>query len=300
MLVAEEKLKSTKFEDCTEFRSHFRVQPFLCRHRLADHELFTNEALHRLATKAGNGWGSAPRRKFLREATAPGFLVVTGRGPVRWGSSEFHDTLDRAFADLSRCNVRLKITGVDEHEGYRELLHECTREFSELTGIDFNRNYGPGLATLFIASPHETTPYHIDEEENFLLQLRGTKQALIFDGNDRTVVTERDLEQFWFGRCFIERHPTSRYQTFHLAAGDALFNPPFFPHLMTSGAQASVSLSLAYQRRCFPVAEVHRMNAYLRKMGLRPSAPGRHPTLDAIKSQTVRRTLWLKKSVLGG
>ena len=85
-----------------------------------------------------------------------------------------------------------------------------------------------------------------------------------------------------------------------LKAGYGVHNPPFFPHKVNNGESFSVSLSLGFERRRFPEAEVHRMNSYLRKFGMKPSAPGRYPAADTLKSGVMRSALAAKRAVLGG
>ncbi len=286
--------ESVPFLPCDGFQRCFPDQPFRVEHTLAQHELLSLPALLRLARKAGNA--SAGRKGMVREENPPGFLVVNGQS-IRWGTPEFHRTLEEAFEDLEHSNLRLKLSTVNQYDGYRDLLAQCRDALSELTGVDFSRDMNGGIATIFVASPHETTPYHIDEEVNFLLQIHGTKEVKLFDGNDRAIVPQRALEDFWFGHSFIAQVPGSSYQTFHLAPGVGVYQPPFFPHLITSGAQPSVSLSLPFQRRKFPEAEVHRMNAYLRRYGWKPNPPGVHPAVDELKSRFIRNALTVKRAV---
>jgi hypothetical protein len=288
----------SKFVPSQEFRHSFDTKPFLFEHNLAQHELLSLQALYRLAKKAG-GRTNKPRRKgIVREEMVPGFLVVKGR-PVRWGSADFEKALDRAFENPEQSSMRMKMSAVNQYEGYRELMDECRQSLSEVTGVDFTRNYNHGIATIFIAAPDETTPYHIDEEVNFLLQIQGLKRVRLFDGNDRKIVSDKDLEEFWFGRSFIDQVPGSSFQTFDISPGKGVFQPPFFPHLITTGPMLSVSLSFPFTRLRFPEAEVYRMNAYLRKYGFKPSRPGAHPAVDTLKSQFIRRALNLKRKVRG-
>ena len=41
---------------------------------------------------------------------------------------------------------------------------------------------------IFVSSPGSVTPYHIDPERNFLLQVRGNKTMHMFDGSDRSLL----------------------------------------------------------------------------------------------------------------
>ncbi len=286
------------FSPSNDFLRSFDTRPFLFRHNLSQNELFTFPALYGLAKKAANSENRRARKVMVRQPTTPGFLIVNGRS-LRWGSPEFHQALGKAFEQFETSNVRLKLTAVHEYDGYRELLAECTRNLSELTGVDFSRHYDRGIATFFISSPHETTPYHIDQEVNFLLQIHGCKQVYLFDGEDRDIVSQKDLEEFWFGRSFIQQIPGSSCQTFDIGPQQGVFNPPFFPHIVKTGPQPSVSLSLGFSRLHFPVAEVHRMNAYMRKLGCEPSSPGRNPGRDHLKSVVIRHAVSLKRSLMG-
>ena len=50
-----------------------------------------------------------------------------------------------------------------------------------------------------MTSPNATTPYHIDHEPNFLMQVHGEKDICLFDQNDREVLSEADIERFYCG-----------------------------------------------------------------------------------------------------
>ena len=52
-------------------------------------------------------------------------------------------------------------------------------------------------AFIFITSPGSVTPYHIDPEHNFLLQVHGSKTVRMLDGSDRDVLSDRELEGFY-------------------------------------------------------------------------------------------------------
>ncbi len=280
------------------FSRCFDTRPFLFRHDLSQRELFALPVLYNLAKKAANSEVKPTRKKIVRQPTTPGFLIVEGR-PLRWGSPEFHRALADAFEHFDTSKFRLKLTAVHEYDGYRELLAECTRSLSELTGVDFSRHYDRGIATFFISSPEETTPYHIDQEANFLLQIHGVKQVCLFDGEDRNIVSQKDLEAFWFGRSFIQQIPGSSCQRFDIGPRQGVFNPPFFPHIVKTGPHPSVSLSLGFTRLRFPEAELHRMNAYMRKLGWEPKPPGINPSRDRFKSVVIRSAVAVKRSVMG-
>ena len=54
-------------------------------------------------------------------------------------------------------------------------------------------------AYIFISSPGSVTPFHFDDEHNFLLQVRGSKTMHMWDARDPNVVTYQALERAYNG-----------------------------------------------------------------------------------------------------
>lgn len=50
---------------------------------------------------------------------------------------------------------------------------------------------------ILISSPQRITPYHMDSETNFSLQVSGDKWFHVFDQTDRTLMAEREREDFF-------------------------------------------------------------------------------------------------------
>jgi hypothetical protein len=271
------------------FAAHFDQQPFLFKHALHEHELFSMPALKNLA---------------LRMAASPspqGFFVRAGSwsGP-RWGTAEFRRDLERDFDNIDTSQMRLKLTRIHNEPGYREVLQSCMRELSELTGADKFRNYFDPFATLFVSSPGEITPYHVDAETNCLLQLRGEKAMYVFDGNDRELLGWQELENYFGGGAQVHLRPDQegRGREFELRPGWAIHNPPLFPHWVQNGPFASVSLSISLNH-VRSAGDVLHANYYLRKIGVDPEPPRGTRPADAVKialARTVRTSKrFLKK-----
>ena len=139
-------------------------------------------------------------------------------------------------------------------------------------------------AFVFISSPGSVTPYHIDHEYNFLLQIRGTKQMSIFD---RSVLAEEALERFYRGEhrnlVFDESKPALG-RTFELKPGEGVHVPVNAPHYVKNGPEASVSFSITFRtpegdRR----SSVYRVNERMRSLGISPRPVGQTPLLDRAK-----------------
>lgn len=279
-----------------DFARSLDREPFLFSHNLSRSHLFSREALKLLVERIG---ALPPKNPKTGRTITRGFFYMKDSGNLEWGSPEFQAALNRAYDNIDLCGARIKLSSIHQVDAYAEVLAECIADLSQTTGVDFGRRFNRAIATLFITSPGEFTPYHIDQEVNFLLQIAGEKEVNVFDGSDRNVVTPQQLEGFWTGKHFIEQKENSTPKIFNLQPGYGVHHPSFFPHNVRVGKQVSVSLSLGFQRAQFTEAEVYLINAYLRKVGLHPTPPGVHRGLDAVKSAIARPTVRAKNAVLG-
>jgi len=280
----------------TELSTSVDKMPFLFRHNLSGNELFSRASIKGLIERVG---ALPPRSQVTGRAVTRGFFIKEGLGSLEWGSAKFQEALNEAYDHIDLSGSRIKLSSIHQFEEYAELLASCVTNLSDATGVDFNRRFSRAIATLFISSPGEFTPYHIDQEVNFLLQIEGQKEVQVYDGSDRTVVTPTQLEGFWTGRHFIEPKPDSKPKTFVMTEGYGVHHPSFFPHTVRVGDRMSVSLSLGFQRAHFTEAEVSLLNAYLRKLGLNPRPPGVNRGVDAFKSAIARPTVMAKNAILG-
>lgn len=280
----------------TEFSNSVDREPFLFRHNLSGHELFSRSALKALIERIGS---LPPRSSRTGRPVTRGFFIMKDVGNLEWGSPEFQVALNKAYDDIDLSGARIKLSSIHQIDSYAEVLANCVTNLSDATGVNFSRRFSRAIATLFITSPGEFTPYHIDQEVNFLLQIAGKKEVNVFDGSDRTIVTPLQLEGFWTGKHFIEEKPNSTPKKFMLEPGYGVHHPSFFPHNVRVGNEMSVSLSLGFQRAQFTEAEVYLLNAYLRKIGLHPTPPGINRGLDAVKSAVARPTIRAKNAILG-
>ena len=269
----------------TLFSTGFDRKPFLFSHELHKHELLGFPALQKLA------------EKISREEKPRGFFRLSGDVLEKdWGSSKFQKALNEAFANIEESKMRMKLSHIHSEPGYGELLARCTRELSNLTSVDLTRDYRDPLATLFITSPGEVTPFHIDSEANFLLQIYGTKTVHIFDASDRELLEWSEIENYWHGDGHIRfrKEMQSRASQFELKPGLGVHNPVHCPHWVQNGPSPSVSLSLGFSRLRSPEDVLH-VNYFLRKIGITPTPPGQNPRVDGVKSVIVNHARSIKR-----
>jgi hypothetical protein len=260
----------TYFQPEPEFSECFKRKPFLFFHNLDSNDLFTTKSVEKLA------------EIWSLDNTKTGFFYLD-RKFREWGSEDHKAGLLEAFrhSDLSR--MRMKLSFIHTQPAYGEILETCTQELSQLTGVDLRKDYRAPLETLFLSSPNEFTPYHIDSEDSFLLQIQGNKTIYIFDGSDSEILNGLDIERYWSQNEIAFREEIrSRGVKFEMKAGTGVHIPQHFPHMVESGPISSISLSIGYEPVTFD-RDLFRVNHQLRKLGINPTPPGKSKVIDNTK-----------------
>jgi hypothetical protein len=141
-------------------------------------------------------------------------------------------------------------------------------------------------AFVFISSPGAVTPYHMDPEWNFLLQVRGRKRMTVFPC-DPDVVSEEELERFYRGahrNMVFQEDYNKKAMEFDLHPGDGVHVPVTWPHWVQVGSEVSVSFSITFQTRELERrGTLYALNHDLRARGRSPSPVGRSPWRDALR-----------------
>jgi hypothetical protein len=186
---------------------------------------------------------------------------------------------------------------------YGELFERGLKEIKEIAGDGVDRHIRQEDIIIFVTSPKRVTPYHIDRECNFLLQISGTKTLHVFDRDDRDILPEEEIERFWAvdnNAPVFRPEYQDRATSYKLMPGNGVHIPVNFPHWLQNDDNISVSLSVNFQFLDSMRANVYRTNYYLRKLGLQPSNPGLHSTRDAAKSFAMSCALAARRLVRGG
>ncbi len=269
------------------FTTQFNRAPFMIGHHLADHRLFNLARLIELS-------------QFLPEKSVEynsGELPVSQDPTLtpRNGLS-IADTIAR----IEQCSSWMVLKNVEQDPEYRDVLYDCLDEMKPL--VD---RVAPGMrvrqAFIFISSAGSVTPFHIDPENNFLLQIRGSKRVQLFDAEDRMVMTEEQLEKFFTGAHrnmpYLPEFE-SRGAWYELNPGDGLHFPVAAPHWVKNGSEVSISFSITFQTDSSQRRQsLHRWNNSLRRIGLTPRSVGRSECVDAIKFAAIRCGRLAKKLI---
>ena len=275
--------------DPHRFHERFDRQPFLVRHRLTEHPLF-----------------ALPRLIELSRALPEGLVEYNaGDVPVSLDPARTPRTglsIEETIRRIEECRSWMVFKNVERDPEYRALLDTCldqVREHSEPGWPGMGRREG----FIFVSSPGSVTPYHMDPEHNFLLQIRGQKQVSLFDGEDRALLSERELEKFYANghrNLVFDDANQQKAQVFTLTPGDGLYFPVTWPHWVKNGPQVSISFSITFRTTSSDRREVlYRVNERLRRVGIRLPPVGQSDLIDGAKYRAFR-TLSRAHHLLGG
>ena len=257
----------------TDFREQFDRAPFLIEHNLADHPLLQLPRLIELAS-------ALPAESVEYNA---------GDIPVNQDPALTPHTglsVDETLRRIERCNSWMVLKYVGQEPEYRQLLDSCLDQIQPV--VD---DICPGMterkAFIFVSSPGAVTPYHVDFEYNFLLQIRGEKDITVFDAFDRSLLSEVQRERFVSGapRNLVFRDQfADKGTTFHLKPGTGVHVPLTSPHWVKVGPSVSISFSITFQSRVSDKRiGAHSTNALLRRLGMSPVEVGQSEMRDAMK-----------------
>jgi len=265
--------------DC--FQPDFNRKPFPFFHGLAGHPLFQLPRLLELA--------KVTRRDRPRDLYYDAGPDI--RPDQRWdqmGPKPF--MVEEALHRIETCGAWVTLHQAQEDPEYGALFHECMREFEHLTGVDFTKVMRVEDALIFVTSPKRVTPYHIDRECNFLLQIRGEKNLYVFDRDDREVLPVTEVERFWAvdnNAAVYKLQFQSRATTYRLVPGNGVHIPVNNPHWVQNDDNVSISLSVNFTFNDWERANVHRANFLLRKLGISPRPPHQSAVVDATKNVVI-------------
>ena len=263
------------------FRERLNRAHFAFRHRLAGHPLFELPRLIELCER-------------IRKSDRPGGLAVFGAGSGSPRGRPIEAACERDLADLigelPTGDKRLRLSGAQHYDDdYRALHDQILSEIDKLSGFGLRGEIGWSSMTILLSSPEMVTPYHMDHQSNLLFQITGHKKICIFDPNDRQVLTEAAIEEYYGGDKHGAEYQDSlqgKGADYELIPGAAVHNPPLGPHWVKNGTDVSVSMSINYSlRESEHRARVYQVNRYLRRLGLAPLPPGRSSLRDWMKRQ---------------
>lgn len=247
------------------------------RHHLAGHPLFQRESLIEL----GRRLEAVGRiRTHSSEAYAG---TAFNHAPLLYPNSR---SAAETLAGIRSAQAWLSLLNVQTDELYRTLVDEVLDDVKPaVDAVDAGMSYRGGW--IFVTSPRTVTPFHIDKEHNFIVQIQGRKRLYVWEPDDRQTVSEagRDLFHFNHSRDLVvwDESARARAHVFDLEPGMGAYMPSTSPHLVENGDEPSVTASFTYYtdstRRN---ARLHALHQGLRARGRTPQPVGAQPLRDAM------------------
>lgn len=218
-------------------------------------------------------------------------------GPVsvvdRWEKGlRARSDLQETISNIADNNSLVILKHVEQDPVFAPYFQRFLGLVVEFCGPEMRDDVSVGEVLILISSPNRVTSYHIDAETNFLVQVTGDKIAHVFPHDQRTIVTDAELECFHagdFNGAVYKQTSQDRATTYDLKAGQGIHIPTHAPHWVQNGDNVSVALSVNFELKSVAdLATLYRFNRWLRRVGATPSSPGRHPRRDSAKLAVAR------------
>ncbi|CAN7636019.1 cupin [Variovorax sp. LjRoot130] len=269
-------------DDPANFSTH-RITAL--HHNFHEHPLFQVPEL----VKLGKELAPLGQCRFMR----PGLTVA---------STIAHDSrhpdgrsIDEHFERMEEPGSSVALYNIEAIPRYQALLFDIVGTMR----ADVEREQ-PGIfrvnGFVFISAPPSVTPFHIDRENNFWLQLHGRKILSVWDHADRSIVPAEAVEDFIVTQSLRKVRFKEEFRPlsheFNARPGDGVYFPSTSPHMTRSepdwtapGDRVSISIGVTfYTSVTRRTARVYQVNRVLRKCGLSPAYPGESPAADALKA----------------
>jgi hypothetical protein len=270
------------FDEAT-FADNFPDRGFLIQHQLRGHPSLELSNLIKLAQRL-------PESSVEYYSGKVG-LSQDGKTYPKNGLS-IAETVRR----IEECGSWIVLKNVQQDAEFapilRAALDEVYAHFPKTPKPSWARDIHRENAFIFISSPNSVTPFHVDDEHNFLMQIRGSKKVAHWDINDRVVISEEQMEnqlEFWHDEQYQRYVPyeeayEARATLFDLQAGNGLHFPFGVPHWVKNGPEVSVSFSITWRSLMSEQeAIVYYLNRRLRRLGINPTPPLRSAFRDSLK-----------------
>ncbi|HKX39784.1 MAG TPA: cupin-like domain-containing protein [Burkholderiaceae bacterium] len=258
-------------------RESYNRLPYLVQHRL--HHLAEFELGEILALC----------RRLPREQ-------VQFRTAVIPGDADFDSSYERFAGELTLATVLehfeelqayICVYNPERDAKFRPLLESILAEIA--AAIEHLDSPITWYSTYLFVSAHDAvTPYHMDREMNFLLQIRGEKRAMLWDPADDEIMSaaEKDKLLAYDGlRPAYKPSFEAKAMAFDLRPGLGVHHPFIAPHRVHTGANLSISLAFTFRtQQSDQRTRAHAFNYALRRRGLSPQPVGRHQMLDRAKA----------------
>jgi hypothetical protein len=225
------------------------------------------------------------------------------------GTSPDGRTVRELFTSIEKPGSWIALYNVQTDSAYAGFLREVMASIDHVVSREEKVFDIRGF--IFISAPPSVTPFHIDRENNFWLNMRGRKTLSVWDRADRSVVAGKDVEEFIMYRMLenVTLTDASREKRidFDCGPGDGVYFPATTPHMTRSDASwarpgdgVSVSMGIDFYTNVTKRnAYLYSANRLLRRFGITPREPGVNGLGDTLKYALGRTSVALRKRLRG-
>jgi hypothetical protein len=260
------------------FSRNYNRKPFQFNHGLKGNPLFEKPALIELVK----------RMPDHRDT-----YWTNGKNKVGSGWRENHPlSIVDTIAGIETNDSLALVKHVEQDPIHGPILREFLSRVVEYAGEPMRRDVAVEEVLIIIGSPNQITPYHLDGECNYVVQIAGDKTLHVFDQHDPEIIQPEMLEGFHSGNpssAAYREVNQAKAQTYDLVAGTGVHIPLYAPHWVQNRNNVSIALSVTFElHSARREASVYWLNRRLRKFGLHPAAPGVSPWRDGAKARVAK------------
>ncbi len=279
------------------FEQNLNVLPFEVEHTLSGNPLFAVPRLVELAVQIKDR--KDPHRQYGDVSCLIGRPKL---GERELEGSSFAPSVQEAVESIENSDAWLMLNHIEYEADYRPILETTICDVLRLTRRNLLSKVKWFEAILFVTSPNRLTPYHLDRECAWLLQIQGNKEIHLFNRADKDLVPDQELERYWAAdnqAAVYKADLEHRAMVFNMGPGTGVHIPVNTPHWLKNGNNVSVSMNVNFVFHDSEWGNIHKANYYLRKRGLAPSSAGLNPLVDTAKSQVMYLGQRMKHLVKG-
>jgi hypothetical protein len=266
--------------DQSAFQTLFPLQPFRIRHHLVGDPRLTLPAILDLVK-------ALPRDRIEYNSGKAAVSQDPTTTPLVEHSPE------EVVEKIETAGAWMVLKRIEHHPTYKGLLEEALLSVARAQG--FASNEAAGFSDiqgfLFVSSPGSTTPFHLDSEDNFFVQVHGPKIFNIYDNQDRSIANDDQVEHAITKHRnikFEERYEEKGMHN-HLQPGEGVFVPYCWPHYVKTLDTYSISVAITWKTAAVKRRnDLFVVNGMLRDRGMPQPAPGTQPVRDLLKLAVFR------------
>ena len=226
------------------FEKNLNVLPFEVEHTLSGNPLFAVPSLVELAVQINNR--KDPHRQYGDVSCLIGRPKL---GQRELEGSAFAPSVQEAIESIEHSDAWMMLNHIEYEPTYRPILETTICDVLRLTKRNLLSKVKWFEAILFVTSPNRLTPYHLDRECAWLLQIQGNKEIHLFNRADKDLVPDQELERYWAAdnqSAEYKAHLEDRAMVFQLKPGNGVHIPVNTPHWLKNGDNVSVSMNVNF------------------------------------------------------